>query len=50
MRARGDTIASVQVGHVPESFYFDQVHEKLVPSLESAEQVDVCGLLPLPTR
>jgi hypothetical protein len=32
-----------------ESSYCAQVHEKLVPSLESAEHVDVCGLVRLPT-
>ena len=29
--------------------YWAQVHEKLVPSLESGEQVEVCGLLELLT-
>lgn len=33
----------------PGCCYFDaQVHVKLVPSLDSVEQVDVCGLLELP--
>ena len=33
----------------PSQTYCAQVHEKLVPSVESREQVEVCGLLELLT-